>query len=95
MTTTVAFLCLVNWRDLVNLENWASPEVMVLAGVALSLSSPEYDVFQYLLTQLAAWYSDFWNVGRVNWVELEIMTSVVLLAILFFMTAELQCHRRR
>ncbi len=66
----------------------ASPEVMVLAGVALSsLFTAGTAFLQYFAddTQLAAVV--FWtlgDVGRVNWSELEIMTGVVLLAIIFF-----------
>jgi iron complex transport system permease protein len=66
----------------------ASPEVMVLAGVALSsLFTAGTAFLQYFAddTQLAAVvFWTFGDVGRVNWSELEIMTGVVLLAIIFF-----------
>lgn len=91
MTTTVAFLfCLLATGVilLISKIRGTSPEVMVLAGVALSSLFTAGTMFlQYFAddTQLAAVvFWTFGDVGRVNWVELEIMTSVVLLAILFF-----------
>jgi iron complex transport system permease protein len=91
MTTTVAFLfCLLATGVilLISKIRGTSPEVMVLAGVALSSLFTAGTMFlQYFAddTQLAAVvFWTFGDVGRVNWLELEIMTSVVLLAILFF-----------
>ena len=91
MTTTVAFLfCLLATGVilLISKIRGTSHEVMVLAGVALSSLFTAGTMFlQYFAddTQLAAVvFWTFGDVGRVNWVELEIMTSVVLLAILFF-----------
>ncbi|HWQ48802.1 MAG TPA: iron ABC transporter permease [Methanosarcina sp.] len=61
---------------------------MVLAGVALSsLFTAGTAFLQYCAddTQLAAVvFWTFGDVGRANWLELEIMTGVVLLAIIFF-----------
>ena len=91
MTTTVAFLfCLLATGVilLISKIRGTSPEVMVLAGVALSSLFTAGTMFlQYFAddTQLAAVvFWTFGDVGRVNWLELEIMTGVVLLAILFF-----------
>ena len=59
-----------------------------LAGVALSSLFTAGTMFlQYFAddTQLAAVvFWTFGDVGRVNWLELEIMTGVVLLAVIFF-----------
>lgn len=91
LTTIVAFLfCLLATGVILVISKirGASPEVMVLAGVALSSLFTAGTMFlQYFAddTQLAAVvFWTFGDVGRVNWLELEIMTGVVLLAILFF-----------
>lgn len=91
MTTMVAFLfCLLATGVilLISKIRGTSPEVMVLAGVALSSLFTAGTMFlQYFAddTQLAAVvFWTFGDVGRVNWLELEVMTGVVLLAILFF-----------
>jgi len=91
MTTMVAFLfCLLATGVilLISKIRGTSPEVMVLAGVALSSLFTAGTMFlQYFAddTQLAAVvFWTFGDVGRVNWLELEIMAGVVLLAILFF-----------
>lgn len=91
MTTTVAFLfCLLATGVilLISKIRGTSPEVMVLAGVALSSLFTAGTMFlQYFAddTQLAAVvFWTFGDVGRVNWLELKIMTGFVLLAILFF-----------
>jgi iron complex transport system permease protein len=61
---------------------------MVLAGVALSSLFTAGTMFlQYFAddTQLAAVvFWTFGDVGRVNWLELEIMTAIVLFVIIFF-----------
>jgi iron complex transport system permease protein len=91
LTTMVAFIfCLLATGIilLISRIRGASPEVMVLAGVALSSLFTAGTMFlQYFAddTQLAAVvFWTFGDVGRVNWLELEIMTGVVLLAIIFF-----------
>jgi iron complex transport system permease protein len=91
LTTTVAlFFCLLATGVILLISSirGASPEVMVLAGVALSsLFTAGTAFLQYFAddTQLAAVvFWTFGDVGRVNWSELEIMTGVVLLAIIFF-----------
>lgn len=91
MTTIVAFLfCLLATGIilLISKIRGASPEVMVLAGVALSSLFTAGTMFlQYFAddTQLAAVvFWSFGDVGRINWMELEIMTGVVLLAVIFF-----------
>jgi iron complex transport system permease protein len=91
LTTMVAFLfCLLATGVILLISSirGASPEVMVLAGVALSSLFTAGTMFlQYFAddTQLAAVvFWTFGDVGRVNWLELEIMTAVVLLAIIFF-----------
>jgi iron complex transport system permease protein len=91
MTTTVAFLfCLLATGIilLISKIRGASPEVMVLAGVALSSLFTAGTMFlQYFAddTQLAAVvFWSFGDVGRISWPELEIMTGIVLLAIIFF-----------
>ncbi len=91
LTTIVAFLfCLLATGVilLISRIRGASPEVMVLAGVALSSLFTAGTMFlQYFAddTQLAAVvFWTFGDVGRVNWLELEIMTTIVLLAIIFF-----------
>lgn len=93
LTTIVAFLfCLLATGVILLISSirGASPEVMVLAGVALSsLFTAGTAFLQYFAddTQLAAVvFWTFGDVGRVNWLELEIMTAVVLLAIIFFIT---------
>ena len=91
LTTMVAFLfCLLATGIilLISRIRGASPEVMVLAGVALSSLFTAGTMFlQYFAddTQLAAVvFWTFGDVGRVNWLELEIMTGIVLLAVIFF-----------
>ncbi|RXA20955.1 iron ABC transporter permease [Methanosarcina sp. MSH10X1] len=91
LTTMASFLfCLLATGVilLISKIRGASPEVMVLAGVALSSLFTAGTMFlQYFAddTQLAAVvFWTFGDVGRINWLELEIMTGVVLLAILFF-----------
>ncbi len=93
LTTMVAFFfCLLATGVILLISSirGASPEVMVLAGVALSsLFTAGTAFLQYFAddTQLAAVvFWTFGDVGRVNWLELEIMTAVVLLAIIFFIT---------
>jgi iron complex transport system permease protein len=91
LTTMVAFVfCLLATGVilLISRIRGALPEVMVLAGVALSSLFTAGTMFlQYFAddTQLAAVvFWTFGDVGRVNWLELEIMTGVVLLAVIFF-----------
>ena len=91
LTTMVAFLfCLLATGIilLISRIRGTSPEVMVLAGVALSYLFTAGTMFlQYFAndTQLAAVvFWTFGDVGRANWLELEIMTAVVLLSIIFF-----------
>lgn len=91
LTTIVAFLfCLLATGIilLISKIRGSSPEVMVLAGVALSSLFTAGTMFlQYFAddTQLAAVvFWTFGDVGRVNWPELKIMTGVVLLAVIFF-----------
>jgi iron complex transport system permease protein len=91
LTTMVAFLfCLLATGVilLISRIRGASPEVMVLAGVALSSLFTAGTMFlQYFAddTQLAAVvFWTFGDVGRINWLELEIMTVVVLLSVIFF-----------
>jgi iron complex transport system permease protein len=91
LTTMVAFFfCLLATGVILLISSirGASPEVMVLAGVALSsLFTAGTAFLQYFAddTQLAAVvFWTFGDVGRVNWLEFEIMAGVVLLAIIFF-----------
>lgn len=91
LTTMVAFLfCLLATGIILLISSirGASPEVMVLAGVALSSLCTAGTMFlQYFAddTQLAAVvFWTFGDVGRVNWLELEIMTAIVLIAVIFF-----------
>lgn len=91
LTTMVAFVfCLLATGVilLISRIRGALPEVMVLAGVALSSLFTAGTMFlQYFAddTQLATVvFWTFGDVGRVNWLELEIMTGVVLLAVIFF-----------
>lgn len=91
LTTIVAFLfCLLATGVILLISSirGASPEVMVLAGVALSSLFTAGTMFlQYFAddTQLAAVvFWTFGDVGRVNWLQLEIMTVIVLLAVIFF-----------
>lgn len=92
MTTIVAFIfCLLATGIilLISRIRAASPEVMVLAGVALSSLFTAGTMFlQYFAddTQLAAVvFWTFGDVGRANWLEFKIMAVVVLLSTLFFM----------
>ncbi|WP_292521711.1 iron ABC transporter permease [Methanoculleus sp.] len=91
LTTVVAFLfCLLATMIilLISRLRGASPEVMVLAGVALSsLFTAGTMVLQYFAddTQLAAVvFWTFGDVGRAGWQELGIMVLVVLAATLYF-----------
>jgi iron complex transport system permease protein len=91
LTTITAFLfCLLATGVILIISRirGASPEVMVLAGVALSSLFTAGTMFlQYFAddTQLAAVvFWTFGDVGRANWTELGIMTGIVLLTILFF-----------
>jgi len=91
LTTMVAFLfCLLATGVilLISRIRGTSPEIMVLAGVALSSLFTAGTMFlQYFAddTQLAAVvFWTFGDVGRINWLELEIMTGIVLLAVIFF-----------
>jgi iron complex transport system permease protein len=91
LTTIMAFIfCLLATGIilLISRIRGTSPEVMVLAGVALSSLFTAGTMFlQYFAddTQLAAVvFWTFGDVGRVNWLELEIMTGIVLLAVIFF-----------
>lgn len=91
LTTIVAlFFCLLATGVILLISSirGASPEVMVLAGVALSSIFTAGTAFlQYFAddTQLAAVvFWTFGDVGRVNWLELKIMAGVVLLAIIYF-----------
>lgn len=91
LTTMVAFFfCLLATGVILLISSirGASPEVMVLARVALSsLFTAGTAFLQYFAddTQLAAVvFWTFGDVGRANWLELKIMTGVVLLAIIFF-----------
>ncbi|PAV10490.1 iron ABC transporter permease [Methanosarcina spelaei] len=91
LTTIVAlFFCLLATGVILLISSirGASPEVMVLAGVALSSIFTAGTAFlQYFAddTQLAAVvFWTFGDVGRVNWLELKIMAGVVLLSIIYF-----------
>ncbi len=91
LTTTVAFFfCLLATGIILFISRIraSSPEVMVLAGVALSSLFTAGTIFlQYFAddTQLAAVvFWTFGDVGRANWLELKIMTGVVLFATMFF-----------
>ncbi|TFH04914.1 MAG: iron ABC transporter permease [Methanosarcina sp.] len=92
LTTMVAFIfCLLatGMILLISRIRGSSPEVMVLAGVSLSSLFTAGTMFlQYFAddTQLAAVvFWTFGDVGRVkNWLELGIMTGVVLFAVIFF-----------
>jgi iron complex transport system permease protein len=91
LTTIVAFVfCLLATGIilLISRIRGASPEVMVLAGVALSSLFTAGTMFlQYFAddTQLAAVvFWTFGDVGRINWLELEIMTGIVLLSVAYF-----------
>ncbi|HIH95870.1 TPA: iron ABC transporter permease, partial [Methanosarcina acetivorans] len=89
-TMTAFFFCLLATGIILIISRirGSSPEVMVLAGVALSSLFTAGTMFlQYFAddTQLAAVvFWTFGDVGRANWNELAIMTGIVLLAILFF-----------
>lgn len=91
LTTVVAFFfCLLATMIILSISRLrgASPEVMVLAGVALSSLFTAGTMFlQYFAsdTQLAAVvFWTFGDVGRASWEELGIMTVVVLAASLYF-----------
>ena len=91
LTTMTAFIfCLLATGVILVISRirGASPEVMILAGVALSSLFTAGTMFlQYFAddTQLAAVvFWSFGDVGRANWKELGIMSGVVLFAILFF-----------
>jgi len=91
LTTMVAFIfCLLATAVilLISRIRGASPEVMVLAGVALSSLFTAGTMFlQYFAddTQLAAVvFWTFGDVGRASWQELGIMALVTIAATLFF-----------
>ncbi len=67
-----------------------SPESMVLAGVAISsLFSAMTTVVQYFADELDVSAIVFWtfgDMGRANWRDLKIMTLVVLLSGIYFLT---------
>jgi iron complex transport system permease protein len=91
LTTMTAFIfCLLATGIILVISRirGSSPEVMVLAGVALSSLFTAGTMFlQYFAddTQLAAVvFWSFGDVGRANWTELGIMSGIVLFAILFF-----------
>lgn len=91
LTTMTAFIfCLLATGVILVISRirGSSPEVMVLAGVALSSLFTAGTMFlQYFAddTQLAAVvFWSFGDVGRANWTELGIMSGVVLFAIIFF-----------
>ena len=91
LTTMVAFFfCLLTTAVILLISRicGATPEVMVLAGVALSSLFTAGTMFlQYFAsdTQLAAVvFWTFGDVGRANWQELGIMALVVLAASLYF-----------
>ncbi|NVO65793.1 iron chelate uptake ABC transporter family permease subunit [Methanofollis tationis] len=91
LTTIVAFIfCLLATGVilLISRVRGASPEVMVLAGVALSSLFTAGTMFlQYFASdaQLAAVvFWTFGDVGRINWPELGIMSFVVVAATIFF-----------
>jgi iron complex transport system permease protein len=91
LTTMVAFLfCLLATLVILLIARirGASPEVMVLAGVALSSLFTAGTMFlQYFAddTQLASVvFWTFGDVGRATWQELAIMAVVVVFATLFF-----------
>jgi len=92
LTTVVAFaFCLLATAVilLISRIRGASPEVMVLAGVALSSLFTAGTMFlQYFAddTQLAAVvFWTFGDVGRINWEELGVMAFVVAGACIFFL----------
>jgi iron complex transport system permease protein len=91
LTTIVAFVfCMLATAVILAISRirGASPEVMVLAGVALSSLFTAATMFlQYFAsdTQLAAVvFWTFGDVGRINWQELGIMAVVVAAACVFF-----------
>ena len=91
LTTTVAFIfCLIATGVILLISRicGATPEVMVLAGVALSSLFTAGTMFlQYFAddTQLAAVvFWTFGDVGRASWQELGIMALVVTAACLYF-----------
>ncbi|WAI00438.1 FecCD family ABC transporter permease [Methanogenium organophilum] len=91
ITTMFAFLfCLIATGIIIGISRIraSSPEVMVLAGVAISSLAFAGTMFlQYFAddVQLAAVvFWTFGDVGRAGWNELFIMTIVVVLALLYF-----------
>lgn len=91
VTTMVAFIfCLLATAVilLISRIRGASPEVMVLAGVALSSLFTAGTMFlQYFASdaQLAAVvFWTFGDVGRANWQELGIMAFITVAALLYF-----------
>ncbi|MDH7510789.1 MAG: iron ABC transporter permease [Methanolinea sp.] len=91
LTTVMAFLfCLLATGVilLISRVRGASPEVMVLAGVALSSLFTAGTMFlQYFSSdaQLAAVvFWTFGDVGRTNWPELAFMSLIVAAATIFF-----------
>ncbi|RQD66659.1 MAG: iron ABC transporter permease [Desulfonatronovibrio sp. MSAO_Bac4] len=91
LTTIIAFIfCMLASMVIVAIARLrgATPEVMVLSGVALgSLFGAGTMFLQYFAddVQLAAMvFWTFGDVGRAGWSEIRIMGIVVLLAVLFF-----------
>jgi iron complex transport system permease protein len=91
MTTTVAFLfCLIAAGVIVGVSRirGASPEVMVLTGIALgSLFTAGTMLLQFFAddVQLAAMvFWTFGDVARATWGELALMAAVTVLASLYF-----------
>ncbi len=91
LTTAIAFVfCMLTSLVIVAISRirGASPEVMVLSGVALgSLFSAGTMFLQYFAddVQLAAMvFWAFGDVGRAGWREVGIMAVVVSIAVLFF-----------
>ncbi|KQC04188.1 MAG: iron ABC transporter permease [Methanoculleus sp. SDB] len=95
ITTIIAFLfCMIATGIILLIANirGASPEVMVLAGVAIgSLFTAGTMFLQYFAddVQLAAVvFWTFGDVGRADWSELGLLSVVTLAAIIYF-----TCHR--
>lgn len=93
VTTIMAFLfCMLATAVILMISRirGASPEVMVLTGVALSSLFTAGTMFlQYFAsdTQLAAVvFWTFGDVSRADWSELGLMTLLVLLSTVYFMT---------
>jgi len=82
MGATLIILALARYRKV-------SPEAMILAGVAISsLFSALSIILQYFANEVQIASIVFWtfgDIGRAGWRDLEIMTLVVLLSILYFL----------